>query len=75
MSMDRMPSEIVENTQRAAFKALPTEAKLEVIYDAQLALMAYVRDLEKKAEQMGSPEGMAKMMESFTGNMFGGMKF
>jgi hypothetical protein len=57
------------------FRTQSLDDKLACIYAAQKATMTYVLELEKKAEAMGSPEGMAKMMESFTGNMFGGMKF
>lgn len=57
------------------FYSLSVDAKLDAIFMQQCSLLNYVKELEKKAESMGSPEGMAKMMESFTGNMFGGMKF
>ena len=54
------------------FAAGTIEEKLQQIYLLQLSLIEYVRDLEKKAETMGSPEGLSKMMEGFMGNM---MKF
>lgn len=53
------------------FRKLGLDDKLDVIYETQIALFEYVRDLEKKASDMTNPDKMAEMMQGmFSGGGF-----
>lgn len=56
--------------KEAAFANLSFDAKLCIIYAEQCELRRYVTELEKKAEQMTSPDAMMGMVQKMMGGMF-----